>query len=324
MDNEYRLKNNRLFHSELTKQHKIIRWQKLDAPKNPFEAAAASSSRRPAKVPRIDTAPDETNSGSCGVVENMDTNTRVSVRRPAKVPRTDSELEDGSPITDEPSTSRTDNPSSFEEVITDETSPSQTENSTPFEELTTDEPSTSRTENWTSFEEAITDKTSTSRTENPTSFEEAITDEPLTTKSTPLASIEKTLKCSSTILTQLTSCSHGKQSSYQPVREISELHQPRTPESFKDRGKGARRFQVKWFDHDDWKTWLHYDQQMDAAFCFTCITATKKNLLTNRNAETAFISSGYSNWSDAGTKGRGFDQHCRSETHQIHPQRNSK
>jgi hypothetical protein len=124
-------------------------------------------------------------------------------------------------------------------------------------------------------------------------------------------------------MTQLASCSnyHSKQSSYQSVREIIELHQPRTPESFTDRGKGARRFQIKWFDHEDWKTWLHYDQEMDAAFCFTCITATKKNLLTNRNAEAAFISSGYSNWSDAGTKGRGFDQHCRSEAHREAHQR---
>ena len=38
----------------MVKQHKVVRWQKADAPKNPFEAAA--SSHRPAKVPRIDEA----------------------------------------------------------------------------------------------------------------------------------------------------------------------------------------------------------------------------------------------------------------------------
>jgi len=47
MNNDYRTKHNRLFHAKILKQHKVIRWETLNAPKNPFEA-------RPAKVPRTD------------------------------------------------------------------------------------------------------------------------------------------------------------------------------------------------------------------------------------------------------------------------------
>ena len=50
MNNGYRLKHNRLFHAQMVKQHKLIRWETLNAPKNPFEV-------RPAKVPRTDEVP---------------------------------------------------------------------------------------------------------------------------------------------------------------------------------------------------------------------------------------------------------------------------
>ena len=39
------------------------------------------------------------------------------------------------------------------------------------------------------------------------------------------------------------------------------------------------------------------------------------NLIASKNADKAFISNGFTNWQDAGTKNRGFDKHFRSDTH---------
>ena len=45
-----------------------------------------------------------------------------------------------------------------------------------------------------------------------------------------------------------------------------------------------------------------YDQEKDAAFCFTCIKAVEQNLISSKNVEKAFISVGYKSWSDAGVQ----------------------
>ena len=50
MNNDYRTTHNFLFHAEMLKQHKVIRWETLNAPKNPFAA-------RPTKVPHTEKAP---------------------------------------------------------------------------------------------------------------------------------------------------------------------------------------------------------------------------------------------------------------------------
>ena len=63
------------------------------------------------------------------------------------------------------------------------------------------------------------------------------------------------------------------------------------------------------------KTCLHYDQEKDPAFCFTCIKAVEQNLTSSKNVKKAFISAGYKNWSDAATSGRGFDKHNRLDAH---------
>ena len=84
--------------------------------------------------------------------------------------------------------------------------------------------------------------------------------------------------------------------------------------SFSNRKK-QKRFNRDWFKNEDWKSWLHYHAEKDAAFCSTCINATRMNLIANKNAEKAFISNGFINWEDAGTKDRGFDKHFLSETH---------
>ena len=80
-------------------------------------------------------------------------------------------------------------------------------------------------------------------------------------------------------------------------------------------GKKSKAFQGQWFKNEDWKSWLHYDPEKDAAFCATCIDATRRHLLSNSKADAAFTSNGFVNWIDAGTKNRGFDKHRKSESH---------
>ena len=79
--------------------------------------------------------------------------------------------------------------------------------------------------------------------------------------------------------------------------------------------KKQKRFNRDWLKNGDWKSWLHYNAERDATFCSTCINATRMNLIVSKNADKAFISNGFTNWQDAGTKNRGFDKQFRSETH---------
>ena len=80
-------------------------------------------------------------------------------------------------------------------------------------------------------------------------------------------------------------------------------------------GKKEKRFNRNRFENKDWKSWLHYNPEKDAAFCATCVNATRMNLISNKNAHKPFISNGFTNWPDAGTKNRGFDKHFKSELH---------
>ena len=101
---------------------------------------------------------------------------------------------------------------------------------------------------------------------------------------------------------------------------IDELFQPRDPKfnfplrSFSN-GKKEKRFNRNWLENKDWKSWLHYNPEKDAAFCATCVNATRMNLISNKNADKAFILNGFAYWPDAGTKNRGFDKHFKSESH---------
>ena len=71
-----------------------------------------------------------------------------------------------------------------------------------------------------------------------------------------------------------------------------------------------RSFQRNWFDR--W-SWLHYDEDRDLAFCFTCVVAYQKNLLQSAHClEQTFISTGFSNWKDATAK---FSKHEGSQCH---------
>ena len=71
MNNGHRTKHNLLFHAEMLKQHKVIWWETLNAPKNPFEA-------RPTKVPRTEEAPS-TSTNTTSVPDSIATiNDRLS------------------------------------------------------------------------------------------------------------------------------------------------------------------------------------------------------------------------------------------------------
>ena len=71
-----------------------------------------------------------------------------------------------------------------------------------------------------------------------------------------------------------------------------------------------RSFQRQWFDR--W-SWLHYSEDKDLAFYFTCIVAyTNDHLESDRCLERTFISTGFSNWKDAAAK---FCKHEGSRCH---------
>ena len=218
MDHDYRIKHNRLFHASILKEHKVIRYQTLNAPKDPFAAA-----------------------------------------RPAKVPRT------SEPVHETPTTST---------VTTEKVLPSNHDGS-----------------NTPTVNDRLLSKSTT-----------------VTMPDSPLNSTEQ----------------RGKQShSTQEAVTVGEKpYQPRDPTLFSKEGASSKRsFRPSWFDNNNWKDWLHYDPAKNAAFCFTCIKAVEKKLVSSHNMEKAFISTGYKNWSDAATTGRGFDKHYRSDAHREAHQR---
>ena len=69
-----------------------------------------------------------------------------------------------------------------------------------------------------------------------------------------------------------------------------------------------RSFQSSWYKR--W-AWVHYDQAMDAAFCFTCLKAKRNGILkcSVSKADEAFLRRGYSNWKDVSGKHGEFTVH---------------
>ena len=55
-------------------------------------------------------------------------------------------------------------------------------------------------------------------------------------------------------------------------------------------------FPLQLFSNLDWKSWLHYNAEKDAALCSTCINATRMNIIASKNADKAFILNGFANW----------------------------
>ena len=106
------------------------------------------------------------------------------------------------------------------------------------------------------------------------------------------------------------------------VRNLSKPNQP-TDFSFPIRiqsGKG-RYFQSSWFKAFDW---FHYDEEKDAAFCFTCLKSAETKSLSKKSLSQsdAFTKSGLRNWKNALTKGdsnmkgaKGLYMHNESQPH---------
>ena len=100
-----------------------------------------------------------------------------------------------------------------------------------------------------------------------------------------------------------------------PTHSIGE--KPHQPLSFKfpkrEYGKKTvvkRSFQAQWFKR--W-SWLHYDEDRDVVFCFTCVKAyLEKKLHSTSSLEATYISKGYSNWKDAVIR---FTSHQASTCH---------
>ena len=60
-------------------------------------------------------------------------------------------------------------------------------------------------------------------------------------------------------------------------------------------------------------TWLHYNEEKDAAYCFYYIKAYQQNKLHGvSNMESTYISTGYRNWKEATTR---FPMHESSRCH---------
>jgi len=92
-------------------------------------------------------------------------------------------------------------------------------------------------------------------------------------------------------------------------------NQPRNVEFTKSGKIGHERsFQANWFDL---YPWLHYDEELQAAFCFTCVKAAETNSLSTQTLSQgdAFLRKGYQNWKHALEKARGFQKHEMSQAH---------
>ena len=81
-------------------------------------------------------------------------------------------------------------------------------------------------------------------------------------------------------------------------------HQPPATFKFPHRESGKqiiakRSIQHSWFQKCPW---LHYDAKNDSASCFNCVNAYKQKKLKVSNADTCFISTGYTNWNNGLTR----------------------
>ena len=78
-------------------------------------------------------------------------------------------------------------------------------------------------------------------------------------------------------------------------------YQPKTLK-FPQRSSGKKKkpvkrsFQSSWFAN---RTWLHYDEANDLAYCHVCMVAYRDGKLNSSNLAKAFILNGFSSWKDA-------------------------
>ena len=99
----------------------------------------------------------------------------------------------------------------------------------------------------------------------------------------------------------------GKQATDTKPAPVGQPFQPISPKydfllrSFSN-GKNQKRFNRDWYKNEDYKSWLHCSEEKDGAICSACINATRMNLIASANADKTFITNGFTNWQDAGTK----------------------
>ena len=97
---------------------------------------------------------------------------------------------------------------------------------------------------------------------------------------------------------------------------------PNQPKTFKfpQRSFGVknpvkRSFQASWLAN---RTWLHYDETNDLAFCHVCLVAYKDGKLKSNTIDKAFMDNGYSNWKDASVSFRKHESsNCHRDSVQI-------
>ena len=66
--------------------------------------------------------------------------------------------------------------------------------------------------------------------------------------------------------------------------------------SFGQKNPVKRSFQSSWFAN---KTWLHYDEANDLAYCHVCMVAYRDGNLNSSNLDKAFMLNVFSSWKDA-------------------------
>ena len=98
--------------------------------------------------------------------------------------------------------------------------------------------------------------------------------------------------------------SHAR-SNLKTLKALTEPYQPRTgfkfPAACEEEGKTKKRsFQASWFGKC---SWLHYDVETDAAFCFTCMAALARKQILSDNIDPAFVTQGYRDWKHALERG---------------------
>ena len=66
--------------------------------------------------------------------------------------------------------------------------------------------------------------------------------------------------------------------------------------SFGQKKTVKKSCQSSWFAN---RTWLHYDEENDLAYCHVCMVTYRDGKLNSSNLENSFILHGFSSWKDA-------------------------
>ena len=97
------------------------------------------------------------------------------------------------------------------------------------------------------------------------------------------------------------------------IRFLSEPNQTRNIKfPFRTFGKqtAQRAFNPTWSDRF---TWLHYDEEKDSVFCFTCTKALHHKMISSTKGDASFTETEFRNWKNVFDTKRGFYKHESSE-----------